>query len=345
MANAEHVSKLKLGVEAWNTWRQENWNVRPNLSGLELSNEPGVKRSLLWDSSAKQINLSGINLAGADLSEAEFKTVNLQDALFTDANLSHAIMRRADLSRADLKSANLDSADFNGATLSDALLQEANLCQTNLKGAILAGVDLEGANLEEAILSRTDLRFSNLSRANLYKADLHHANLQAANLDHAGVIGIKYDRRSMRGRYQGVRGIDSIFGDAIFRRDVLDQDYIDTLASRWRRSPMLLMLWLWSLIDYGRSLSRVLWLGLFCILAFAMAYDLNPDLVRFTADQVYWYTPYLASTVTFVTFGFSDLVLALNAKGQIIVAAQVILGYFTSAILISVLLQKIARRS
>lgn len=345
MAIAEHVSKLKLGVEAWNTWRQENWNVRPNLSGLELSNEPGVKRSPLWDASSKQINLSGINLAGVDLSSVDFNTVNLHEALFTEANLSHAILRRANLTHADLRSANLDSADLSGANLSDAHLPEANLCQTNLKGATLAGADLESANLEEALLSRSDLRFADLNRANLYKADLRHANLQAANLDHAGVIGIKYDRHSMRGRYQGVRGVDSIFGDAIFRRDALDQDYIDTLASRWRRSPMLLMLWLWSLIDYGRSLSRVLWLGLFSILAFGLAYSLNPDLVRFAADPVQWYTPYLASAITFSTFGFSDVVLALNAKGQIIVAAQVILGYFVTAILISVLLQKIARRS
>ncbi len=345
MANAEHVSKLKLGVEAWNTWRQENWNVRPNLSGLELANEPGVKRSSLWDSSAKQINLSGINLAGVDLSSIDFRATNLHDALFTEANLAQAVLRRADLARADCRSANLDSAEFRGANLSDAHLPEANLCQTNLKGAILAGADLESANLEEALLSRSDLRFANLNRANLYKADVRHANLQTANLDHAGVIGIKYDRRSMRGRYQGVRGVDSIFGDAIFRRDVLDQDYIDTLASRWRRSPMLLMLWLWSLIDYGRSLSRVLWLALLCIFVFAMAYDLNPHLVRFSSDHAAWYTPYLASAVTFATFGFSDLVLALNAKGQIIIAAQVILGYFTTAILISVLLQKIARRS
>jgi len=345
MAIAEHVSRLKQGVESWNIWRQENWNVRPNLSGLDLSNEPGVKRSPLWDAAARQVNLSGINLAGVDLSSVAFNNVNLRDALFTEANLSHASLRRADLSSADLRIANLDNANFSGTNLSDAQLMEANMSQTNLKGAVLAGADLEGSNLEEAILVRTDLRFANLNRANLYKADVRHANLQATNLDHAGVIGIRYDRRSMRGRYQGVRGVDSIFGDAIFRRDVLDQDYIDTLASRWRRSPMLLMLWLWSLIDYGRSLMRVLWLGVACILVFAQVYQFSPDLVSFADVPVHWYTSYLASTVTFVTFGFTDTVLALNAKGQIIIAAQVILGYFATAILISVLLQKIARRS
>lgn len=32
MANEGHVKILKQGVEAWNLWRRENPDVRPNLS-------------------------------------------------------------------------------------------------------------------------------------------------------------------------------------------------------------------------------------------------------------------------------------------------------------------------
>jgi uncharacterized protein YjbI with pentapeptide repeats len=50
MANDEHVAKLKEGVDAWNAWREENPNIRPNLYGA---------------------NLYGANLFGANLLEAD----------------------------------------------------------------------------------------------------------------------------------------------------------------------------------------------------------------------------------------------------------------------------------
>jgi uncharacterized protein YjbI with pentapeptide repeats len=37
MANDEHVALLKQGVEAWNAWREENRNIRPDLSEANLS--------------------------------------------------------------------------------------------------------------------------------------------------------------------------------------------------------------------------------------------------------------------------------------------------------------------
>ena len=142
-----------------------------------------------------------------------------------------------------------------------AILDGADLRRSDFWKADLSGAELEGANLEQAIFTGASLHGANLARASLYQADINGADLRAANLDHAGVIGIKYDRRAMRGRYQGIRGVESSYGDALFRRDAVDQDYIDTLALRWRRSPLILIFALWALIDYGRSLSRILLLA------------------------------------------------------------------------------------
>ena len=44
MANPKHVNKLLEGVEAWNQWRQENWNIQPDLTGLDLAREAKVKK-------------------------------------------------------------------------------------------------------------------------------------------------------------------------------------------------------------------------------------------------------------------------------------------------------------
>jgi hypothetical protein len=37
MANDEHVALLKQGVAAWNAWRREHPDIRPNLSGAYLA--------------------------------------------------------------------------------------------------------------------------------------------------------------------------------------------------------------------------------------------------------------------------------------------------------------------
>jgi uncharacterized protein YjbI with pentapeptide repeats len=56
MASDEHVALLKQGVAAWDTWRYENANVRPDLSGAKLS---------------------GADLSGADLHQANLTGASL----------------------------------------------------------------------------------------------------------------------------------------------------------------------------------------------------------------------------------------------------------------------------
>ena len=385
MANREHVAQLIKGVDAWNRWREQNWNVKPDLSGLDLVNEKGIRASSLWDADNRHIsmrqanlqraNLKGVNFKGVWLEEANLSEADLVGANFRNVDLSNANLSESDLSRSDFKEANLIRADLSGtlirnadlrtAHLSGANLQDADLTESdlrsaqlsaaNLEHASLAGADLwvanlSGANLASADLSnanliRSDLQGADLQGANLYQADLRDANLQAANLEYASLIGINYSRRYMRGKYQGIRGVEASYGDAIFRRDALDQDYIDTLTSRWRRSPMIIVLWLWSLVDYGRSVTRILWISILVVTAFGLVYDINPTMIDQRASLQNWFAPYYASIITFTTLGFSNLIIAKTFWGQLALTLEVLLGYFMLGIMLSIMLQRIARRS
>ena len=385
MANRDHVAQLKRGVEAWNRWREQNWNVKPDLSGLDLINEKGIRSSGLWNDSGKTVDIRKANLQWANLEDANFRGAVLEDANLTEAILSRADFRGADLSganlsktdlsgtnlmeanliRADLSEAKLVEADLRTAHLSGAILQSAdlsncdlrsaqlsaaNLAEANLTGADLwvanfSGASLAGANLSQANLIRTDFQGADLQYADLFEADLRDANLQAANLEYANVIGITYSRRYMRGKYQGIRGVEASYGDAIFRRDALDQDYIDTLASRWRRSPMIVVLWLWSLVDYGRSIPRIVWISTLLVITFGLIFDLNPTLIVQSAGIENWFSPYYASIITFTTLGFSNFVMANSFWGQLLLTIEVLLGYFMLGIMITIMLQRIARRS
>ena len=108
MANPEHVKILKQGVEVWNKWREENDDVKPDLSNADLRL---------------------MNLYGANLSE-----VNLSEAQLLGVDLSGANLRMVDLSGAKLRLAVLLNAELAGA----------KLIQATLKRTILGNVDLSG---------------------------------------------------------------------------------------------------------------------------------------------------------------------------------------------------------
>ena len=57
----------------------------------------------------------------------------------------------------------------------------------------------------------------------------------------------------------------------------------------------------------------------------------------------WWFTPFYYSIVTYTTLGFGD-VIPCTKIGQIIVVAEVIFGYLTLGLRVSILANKVARR-
>jgi uncharacterized protein YjbI with pentapeptide repeats len=182
MANDEHVAILKKGVAAWNEWRRENPDIRPDLSEADLSEADLSEADLVG------ANLSGAKLAelvGADLSEADLSGVNLSGADLSEADWFAASIRVA----ANLRSADLSGADLSGANLAGADLSWANLVGADLSGANLHGANLSVANLSMANLAQAGLSEANLRGANLSGADLSEADLLAATLVNTDLTG------------------------------------------------------------------------------------------------------------------------------------------------------------
>jgi Pentapeptide repeats (8 copies) len=144
MANSEHLVQLQQGVENWNEWRKKNSDIKPNLTG---------------------VNLSGANLIEVNLSGAFLGRVNL-----SKANLSNANLSKGNLFKADLSETNLNKANFS----------EANLFEADLFEADLRSANLSEANLSEAILIKTKLQGANLSGCTIYGISVWNANLTGA---------------------------------------------------------------------------------------------------------------------------------------------------------------------
>ncbi|MEO0988447.1 MAG: pentapeptide repeat-containing protein [Cyanobacteria bacterium J06639_14] len=149
MANPEHLAKIRedIDVGAWNQWRENNVEVKPDLCGANLS-EAYLRHANLSDA-----NLIGIDLNLAYLTGADFSLANL-----IGANLIGAYLRGAIFIGANLRNANLIGADFRNANLTGADLRGTNLTGANLTESILTGADLTGAISEDwQILKSTRL--------------------------------------------------------------------------------------------------------------------------------------------------------------------------------------------
>jgi hypothetical protein len=121
MANAEHLARLRQGVEAWNQWRKKNRGIQPDFYEADLSR--------------------------ADLRKADFTEADFRRAGLTEAHLGQADLSRAHLAEADLRRAYLREVDLSGADL-----REANFLVADLDGA-----DLGGAQFGQTMLGDVDL--------------------------------------------------------------------------------------------------------------------------------------------------------------------------------------------
>ncbi|WP_315788600.1 serine/threonine-protein kinase [Fischerella sp. JS2] len=102
-------------------------------------------------------NLNLLNLQGANLSETNFHSSQLQRVNFQGANLQSSDFGRASLNRANLRDSNLTKAYLNNADLEGADLRGADLSYAYLQNANLRGANLCGANLTGAKISEEQL--------------------------------------------------------------------------------------------------------------------------------------------------------------------------------------------
>ncbi|NJL64886.1 MAG: pentapeptide repeat-containing protein [Nostocaceae cyanobacterium CSU_2_110] len=129
---------------------------------------------------------------GTDI-QAALTVIGSPDLLSPDLSLDLS-PEMLDLSYVDIRGANLDNANLQRvilyqANLAGVSLIRASLCGTVLSAANLAGANLSQANLSQGILGAANLVGTNLTEANLYQANLFLANLSGANLDGANLDG------------------------------------------------------------------------------------------------------------------------------------------------------------
>lgn len=168
MANPEHLKILKQGVEAWNKWREENPEVRPDLSEIKFS-ETSVFWFLKNVRGAEPGSLK-IDFSNAILEKADFSNAFLPEADFSGANLSEANFFKASLPWANFSKANLFKAEFLGADLLSTNFSDANLYGVNLPMTRLIDTNFSHAKLEKANIY--GISAWNIKKSGFFQKDL-----------------------------------------------------------------------------------------------------------------------------------------------------------------------------
>jgi uncharacterized protein YjbI with pentapeptide repeats len=193
MANSDHISIIRDGVEFWNRWRAGHTSVVPDLSGAEL----------------RGMNLEGANFCAANLNGVDLTGANLLGGNLERAQMVHALMLEANLNNATLQGADMTSAAFANGRIVGGDLRNATLAEATFNGTDVAGADLSRANLQRtsfyggslrwARLESVDLRDSDLRRANCTGAVFADADLRGANLENADLQCANFTRANLRG--------------------------------------------------------------------------------------------------------------------------------------------------
>ena len=246
MANPEHIAWLQEGVEEWNARRQRE-DFTPDFS----ADFPGEKLGEAFVRVGKIKTVEGvptIPLAGADLSDADFRNADLTDnvrvlvpgqPLGMKADFSRATLAGADFTGAVLRDANFAGADIESAIFTDAELYKSNFTYArgrgpNFERAHLSGSDFSHASLRGPIFAGARLRGSNFSYAYLYgaiftNADLPEVDFSDANIRYANLEGasVESDRLSKARDLFGSRPWESKLFSASKSLSPIDFDPLD----------------------------------------------------------------------------------------------------------------------
>ncbi len=149
--------------------------------------------------------MSGDDLTGWDLNGQNLTNAQLNNSTLTQANLSGANLTNAYLGESTLTQANLVGANLTSAQLYFATLNGANLASANLTDAYLGSSALTEANLSGANLSRANLSEADLSEANLEQAVM--GSTLVADVDLSAAKGLE----SVRHFVASTIGVDTLF--------------------------------------------------------------------------------------------------------------------------------------
>lgn len=174
MANPEHLKILKQGVKVWNKWREENPEVKPDLSGVNL------KSKKLSSINFASVDLRATVLNQAELRRSDFRSANLKETQFQFSQLSECIFYRAIIINSNFSFANLNSAKFQHTRIITTSFEGGSLRNANLQGTQVIKSNMEGCSLIKTNFTKSilfDVKIYGIAAWDIDKVECSHSDL------------------------------------------------------------------------------------------------------------------------------------------------------------------------
>lgn len=153
----------------------------------------------------KRVDLTGLNLAGKNLRQADFSGCLMKYMDLSESNFQEASLYACDLSFANLQGASFVRADLRGSRIESANLVEANLERADLRSGSISsdgqyhppqpvnfrGANLSGSRLIGSMANHADFSDAIMAHANIQQADLRGASFVGADLSGADIAGVQ----------------------------------------------------------------------------------------------------------------------------------------------------------
>lgn len=173
MAVAEHVEIFKKGPQAWNAWRDENPDVRPDLSDIDFEKDVHTYQSTYDMPEFAGYNLSYMNLnritarnshfihcflVGSDLHFSDICFSFFQNCSFVGASLAvtkigSAEFYACDFTDADLSYCSAEETSFLGSRFISTKLSNMSLVKTDFTDTIIDKARVYGVSAWDLILN------------------------------------------------------------------------------------------------------------------------------------------------------------------------------------------------
>ncbi len=154
-------------------------------------------RIALKNAGQKKVSLREADLHGANLVQADLRSLDLRDADLSGARMTQAHLTDVNLSGANLNEAELRQARLAGVNLDRASLVSAVMVQCKAPSIKLNGANLSKADLTQAVFSETQCKKAQFTSANLCQAHFNSSNCNAANFSDAALTQADFSDASL----------------------------------------------------------------------------------------------------------------------------------------------------
>ncbi len=205
MANPEHINVLRNGQKAWNSWRSDNPDITPDLSGIYLGKFLDASRLNVEFGSHYRSNFSGYDFRNAILDKVVIGNFDLSKTLLSGASFRYCDFTQSVFwgkkSTVDLRATNFSFANLEGVQLINCNLNNSIFEQTNLTRTIFDTCSFNSAKISDCIVYGTSVwnsQFNEAIQKNLRITNKNENTLTVDQLTMAQFIYLMLENHELR---------------------------------------------------------------------------------------------------------------------------------------------------